>query len=190
MSTTNDTMTNPPAPYGELTVRYRGHTLRYSFFYEVCDYVAEIDGLDPTDPDDEVRIERKAQHLDRKAHILSLMDERRDVEEGLCMRGRPASDAVGMLERLGRTTDVPDATPARVMTMADERSTVAGHDLDATTKAQLSSLGARPAPAEYLEQHDSGTLLCLALTLTLTFGKMFFFKDGYDDDDGSFNTNK
>ena len=36
------------------------------------------------------------------------------------------------------------------------------HDLDATTKAQLSSLGARQAPAEYLEQHDSGTLLWLS----------------------------
>ena len=35
----------------------------------------------------------------------------------------------------------------------------AGHDLDASTRASLTSLGARPAPAEYLEQHDSGTLL-------------------------------
>jgi len=38
----------------------------------------------------------------------------------------------------------------------------ASHDLDATTKAQLGSLGARQAPAEYLEQHDSGTLLWLS----------------------------
>ena len=35
----------------------------------------------------------------------------------------------------------------------------APHDLDAKTRASLQSLGARQAPAEYLEQHDSGTLL-------------------------------
>lgn len=35
----------------------------------------------------------------------------------------------------------------------------APHDLDAPTRASLTSLGARQASAEYLEQHESGTLL-------------------------------
>jgi len=35
----------------------------------------------------------------------------------------------------------------------------APHDLDASTRASLASLGARVAPAESLEKHDSGTLL-------------------------------
>lgn len=38
----------------------------------------------------------------------------------------------------------------------------AGHDLDATTKTTLSSLGAKQAAPEYLAQHTSGTLLWLS----------------------------
>lgn len=38
----------------------------------------------------------------------------------------------------------------------------AGPDVDATTKSTLSSLGARGIAAEYLEKHESGTLLWLS----------------------------
>jgi len=49
----------------ELTVDYRGHTLHYTYFYELADFVAEVNGWDVER--DEVRIEAVAQQLDRKA---------------------------------------------------------------------------------------------------------------------------
>ena len=47
------------------TAHYRGQSLTYDFFYELCDFVAEVDDLDPID--DEVKIAKIAQRLDRPA---------------------------------------------------------------------------------------------------------------------------
>ena len=48
-----------------LTTTYKGQTLNYELFYEVCDFVEEVDGLDWMD--DENKIVRIAQRLDGAA---------------------------------------------------------------------------------------------------------------------------
>lgn len=47
------------------TVTYKGNVLNYDFFYELCDFVGEVDNLDCED--DFAEIERIAQKLDAKA---------------------------------------------------------------------------------------------------------------------------
>lgn len=46
------------------TVTYRGQTLTYELFYEVEDFVAEVDGVDPLDGDAMALVTRTAQRLD------------------------------------------------------------------------------------------------------------------------------
>lgn len=47
------------------TIQYKGEWLTYTYFYEVCDFVQEVDELDAIE--DEVEIARIAQRLDSKA---------------------------------------------------------------------------------------------------------------------------
>lgn len=47
------------------TVTYKGKVLNYDFFYELCDFVQEVDNLDCEE--DFAEIERIAQRLDTKA---------------------------------------------------------------------------------------------------------------------------
>ena len=47
------------------TVTYKGNVLNYDFFYELCDFVGEIDNLDCED--DFALIEQIAQKLDSEA---------------------------------------------------------------------------------------------------------------------------
>ena len=49
----------------EFRVTYKGQTLTYTFFYELCEFVDEVDQLDPID--DEVEIAAIAQKLDARA---------------------------------------------------------------------------------------------------------------------------
>lgn len=52
---------------GTYTIQYKGEWFTYEFFYELCDFVMEVDELDWDE--DFAKIERIAQRIDMKAEI-------------------------------------------------------------------------------------------------------------------------